>query len=199
MSEPIKAFILDRDKMSLELIVRVTKFLRHLKKEGVLTSVDYIPISEFTMKEPKTPKGKKSDVARDATMNKLGAIYNRKEGTKWSVLEVKAYKALGDIEKGDIELVGRYYAEMRKKTDDENWSKRDLLTLLNNWAGECDRARNYKFPPLKQVAYKQDTAPAGWIEHMEKKLGHRDFDTDWPGLSPCTRAEILTEMNEQRG
>jgi hypothetical protein len=45
------------------------------------------------------------------------------------------------IDPEDLDVVERYYrAESHKK---ENYCRRDLLTFLNNFPGEVDRARSW--------------------------------------------------------
>ena len=85
--------------------------------------------------QPKTP-----------TMLALGKIFHRRETTKWSKEELKALKEIGEIDPEDLKaVVTRYTSRQPEGTD---YRRRDLATMLNNWNGEVDRARNFKVPAL---------------------------------------------------
>jgi hypothetical protein len=74
---------------------------------------------------------------------RIAAMMRRKLTTHWSDKELKQYKKLykshcfDDL--SDLSLMERYYAFERKKGDNGR-HRRDLITLLNNWQGELDRA-----------------------------------------------------------
>jgi len=74
----------------------------------------------------------------------VGSWFNRRDTTPWSAKEQASWKALGDLLADDVATLGRYYNATLPKAQD--YRRRDLLTLLNNWTGELDRAR--KFNPL---------------------------------------------------
>jgi len=71
---------------------------------------------------------------------RLGKLFNRRASTNWSAKELKALKKIGDIQEEDFELIEKYYKS------ECTCLRRDIGTLLNNWTGEVDRARNYKHP-----------------------------------------------------
>lgn len=66
---------------------------------------------------------------------RLGKIFNRKPTTAWSAKETLAWKAITPIDPDDIGLVERFHATPG------TFHRKDLLTLLNNWNAEVDRAR----------------------------------------------------------
>lgn len=75
---------------------------------------------------------------------RIGRIYGRKPTTAWSEKEQKAFKDCY-LSKcfnsfADVELLERFYIAERKRGSDGH-QRRDLLTLLNNWPGEMDKAR----------------------------------------------------------
>jgi len=77
---------------------------------------------------------------------RLNALFNRRESTKWSKAELSAWKAITPIADEDFRQVERYYkARIPVATD---YRRRDLCTLLNNWNGEVDRARQFKAPSI---------------------------------------------------
>lgn len=75
------------------------------------------------------------------TQLRLARLFHRRETTPWSEKERKAFRAIGEIQNEDLELLERYYAMQFPK--DKDYRRRDLCTLLNNFQGELDRARKY--------------------------------------------------------
>lgn len=75
---------------------------------------------------------------------RVAILFGRRLTTHWSDKEVRAFRCLvkmgAFIDQSDIDLMERYYAAQRVKGD-KGIHRRDLLTLLNNWTGELDRAR----------------------------------------------------------
>lgn len=83
----------------------------------------------------------------------VNEVVGRKSTTRWGAKEVRAYKAAGldrcptaDFNE-QLELTLAYYgaqvAALRPfwgSQNDGDFRRRTLLTLLNNWAGEVDRA-----------------------------------------------------------
>ncbi len=78
-------------------------------------------------------------------MIRLGKFFNRRATTRWSAAERKALKKLTPIDPEDIELLERYYLEEIPQGDD--YRRRDLETLLNNWTKEIDRATSHFATP----------------------------------------------------
>lgn len=75
---------------------------------------------------------------------RLGALFGRKQSTKWSAKEVKALKALGKVPEEDIVLIEARYAKEGKTEEQLQYLRQDLCTLLNNFQSEIDRQRNPK-------------------------------------------------------
>ena len=73
---------------------------------------------------------------------RFNRFFGRRETTPWSKKEIAALRALGEIEPEVLAQTERYYAAKLPK--DGDYRRHDLLTLLNNWNGECDRARRYR-------------------------------------------------------
>lgn len=76
--------------------------------------------------------------------------FRRRQTTKWSAKEMKSLKAVADLQPTDeeIAILDKYYsAEIPEKDD---YRRRDVLTLLNNWQGEVDRATRWK--PVRSAA-----------------------------------------------
>lgn len=87
-------------------------------------------------------------------MLEVNALKNRGDATRWSAKEFAAFTAAGidDMDAENFaEQIGLMSAYYRASADElrEHWRakpgddfrRRDVLTLLNNWPGEVDRAR----------------------------------------------------------
>ncbi|MES2737250.1 MAG: hypothetical protein V4672_13080 [Verrucomicrobiota bacterium] len=72
---------------------------------------------------------------------RIAAIFHRKALTPWTDKEVRAFKALREISISDLEAVEAYYAANWPPCRDKNILRHDLVTFLNNFRGEVDRAR----------------------------------------------------------
>lgn len=103
-------------------------------------------------------------------MLQVNQLARRRDITRWSVKEFEAFKAAGldhcsdDDFAEQIAPLQAYYAaplaELRphwKTTGDQDFRRRDLITVLENWSGEVDRAT--KFCEFAQK--KADEAKAG--------------------------------------
>lgn len=101
---------------------------------------------EVRGKIPHTPNGgleaREKHRMLDPTGIRIAGWFGRKASTRWTPKETKALTVLLPLEQSELGLVEAYYlAELPKKTD---WRRRDLVTLLNNWPGEADRARDWR-------------------------------------------------------
>lgn len=101
---------------------------------------------------PKPPRGT-SGSQPTLEMIRIGKIHKRLPGTKWSEKEVKAFKSIRfDVE--EVELVEEFY--LAKETPGNPLFRRtSLLTHLNNWQGEVDKARSWK-GTTKHVGISED-------------------------------------------
>lgn len=110
--------------------------------------------------EPQTitsfqPPPSTSDLAKtlapDPQAVRVASWYKRRETTPWSPKELKAWRAL-KITLEDVATLEHYYTAEIPKAED--FRRRDLLTLLNNWPGEIDRARAFTPSPSQPSGYK---------------------------------------------
>lgn len=95
---------------------------------------------------PKPPKGdvvgkKNGSAPTNPVAIRIGAIFNRRSTTRWSEKEIKAFKSLGQVDENDLSTLEVYYRDNSGKPD--TYLRRDLMTLLNNFSGELDRAWAY--------------------------------------------------------
>lgn len=73
------------------------------------------------------------------TMEKIGLWFGRRPETLWTVAEAVALIENNPPE-NHIDGMGRYYTA---QIPTEDYRRRDLQTLLNNWTSELDRARKF--------------------------------------------------------
>lgn len=66
---------------------------------------------------------------------RLNALFKRRDSTKWSSKELKAFKQL-EITEEEMQLVEKFHSTPGA------YKRQGLQTLLNNWNEEVDRARN---------------------------------------------------------
>lgn len=91
---------------------------------------------------PEVPTGEADNTP---LMIRIGRFFNRRPTTRWSPSERKALKKLIPIDAEDLELLERYYLE--EIDPDDDYRRRDLETLLNNWTKEIDRATSHFATP----------------------------------------------------
>lgn len=75
---------------------------------------------------------------------RIGGWFRRKSSTAWSEKELKALKVVEKAETSseDIGVLEAYYTA--EFPADKDYRRRDIITLLNNWPGEIDRAKRWK-------------------------------------------------------
>jgi len=100
-------------------------------KAGVGVSSDLPP--------GKQPGSKKKPWQPDDLQVRLGNLYGKTK--EWSDKEKASYRK-ADIDAEEVDLIEQFYTYRR--TLPEPYTRKELLTLLNNWPGEVDRARIWK-------------------------------------------------------
>ena len=109
-----------------------------------------LPLEGGTCQERFLPKGWK-DLTKEQrkrqrvngnspAMEQIGGFFGRRPGTLWTVAEGVALLELKPTP-DEVELLAKYYAKALDRDDD--FRRRDLSTLLNNWNTELDRARTH--------------------------------------------------------
>lgn len=82
------------------------------------------------------------------SVSELGARiaewFGRRRSTVWTSKERKALKIVegSRTTPEDIDLLEQFY--QAAMPEDKDWRRRDLVTLLNNWNGEIDKARRWQ-------------------------------------------------------
>ena len=75
-------------------------------------------------------------------MIQIGDWFGRKSDTLWSLYESEALDDLGDIPEHELETMKIFYEADIPQTDD--FRRRNIETLLNNWNGELDKAAEFR-------------------------------------------------------
>lgn len=104
---------------------------------------------------PVTPNEVESEVGLKL---RLGRLFRRRDVTPWSWKEDNAFRSIMPIAEEDLAVIERYYGETIPK--DKDYRRRDLVTLLNNWTGEVDRARLRM--PKQATNGSAKPQPEGW-------------------------------------
>jgi hypothetical protein len=96
---------------------------------------------EAIVQKPEAKGGLK--VPYIGAMKEIGSWFRRRESTPWSEKEIKALKALcnGSEYPPEFDIVKARYAA---PGGDDQYRRKDIQTLLNNWNGEIDRAKEWK-------------------------------------------------------
>ena len=98
----------------------------------------------------------KKEIIKEKEMLVIESYFRRRPSTPWSDKEIQLFKKLGTIDPDDLKLMTTRYQSKDK------YLRRDLKTLLNNWHGELDRARQNniivqrKFIPLQTMTGLRD-------------------------------------------
>jgi hypothetical protein len=68
-------------------------------------------------------------------------LLGRRDTTNWTQKEINAAKPNFDTCEEDWKLLEAFYS---KRNEKDVYTRRSMETLLNNWAGEIDKARSHK-------------------------------------------------------
>jgi hypothetical protein len=95
--------------------------------------------------------GKRTKAWRPSAIQlRLGALFKMRPTTPWNEAMLKSFKKHipEDFNDEDLKQLEDYYRGLGKGPEQKDIRRRDLITLLNNFQGELDRARNWKEPAL---------------------------------------------------
>ena len=88
--------------------------------------------------------GKGSDrLPTSEQAKRVAKIMHRRIDTAWDKKEVDAYVAIGVIPEDDMAILEKYYASNWPPKTSVNHLRQNLVTLLNNFQGEIDRAKHF--------------------------------------------------------
>ena len=118
-----------------------------LANDGSSSSSSSLPSSSTSSSETKdvpTPPSlsspQRAEWVPSGLQKRFGKLFQRRESTRWSPREIAALKGLGEPSEEDLQVLEGYYA--LRIPPDRDRRRHDLLTVLNNFPGEVDRARN---------------------------------------------------------
>lgn len=124
---------------------------------------------------------------------RIADIFRRRHSTEWSEKEVLAFRAVKEsIVLADLEIVASYY-ESERALGREGIFRRELLTFLNNYLGELDRARQWESTMKRksanlsgpQTGYPEGFAAWFATEHPTRRIAE---------LSGGTRESLVAEF-----
>jgi hypothetical protein len=129
------------DDMREKTRERVRKF-RAKSKDSEPCNADVTPCNAGNTRQKQRQKAetettKNVAFAPSPLQSRLNALFKRRDSTKWSSKELKAFKQL-EITEEEMQLVEKFHATPGA------YKRQGLQTLLNNWNEEVDRARNVK-------------------------------------------------------
>jgi hypothetical protein len=116
---------------------------RETETETETESMELFPVQGIP-EEPKEPASKPWEPT--ACMLEIGSWFNRRPTTRWQKNELKAFKEIcgGDDFPPEIHIVRAFYtAKIIPDKDTRDTRRQDLVTLLNNWNGEIDKAKRF--------------------------------------------------------
>jgi hypothetical protein len=127
---------------------------------------------------------------------RIATMMHRKLTTHWSEKEYKQYKRLykdgcfNDLD--DLALMERYYAFERRRGE-HGRHRRDLITLLNNWQGEMDRAtawgeQHQLKPPPRKIIPLPPVPSAPLILSAEDEAQRERFLEQLRARNPASKA-----------
>ncbi len=82
-------------------------------------------------------------------MQRIGSWFNRQPETKWSIAE---FEALQDANPTDKEIAGMETYYLAEIPTDKDHRRTALVTLLNNWSTDLDRARRHYRETISQAS-----------------------------------------------
>jgi len=139
------------------------------------------------------PKAPKSDEAK-----KIAEIFRRRLTTEWSDHEIMAFRKIKDaIALPDLDVLHKYYESERSKGD-EGRHRRDLITFLNNYHGELDRARQWEATQKRKSSNLNGSHPAkepeGFMQWVTKT--YPTFSMTFQDISPENRRTLMKEFHD---
>lgn len=105
------------------------------------------PTSPKPPVEPSKDKGESKKLPTSFPAIRIAKLFNRRLTTEWTDKEIRAFKRISFRTEEDLEDLQLVYAYTEAQREIGGIHRRDLLTFLNNYAGELDRARAWKLNP----------------------------------------------------
>ena len=109
---------------------------------------------------PDSDSDSDTDPDSDALRSRINKWFGRREGTKWTANELKALKLIVALktQESDLQLLDFRYESKNQ------YRRKDILTLLNNWNTEIDRCKSDLQQSLPMEA--QRTKEIDWRDSL---------------------------------
>lgn len=111
----------------------------------------FAPAAPAAPRKPKKPGSRLPSEQPEpigGRMLALNAIFRREPATAWSAADVRALEDSGLLALAELDFIDAceavrafYAAKIPREIENRFWRRTTLQTLLNNWAGELDKAR----------------------------------------------------------
>jgi len=132
------------------------------------------------------PQKKRKKVKHNTElMVRVGRLKNRGSDTLWNIYEAEALLEIHIVE-DELRLLEVFYGAHINK--DRDTRRHSLETLMNNWNGEVDKARDYK-PSVRMPLKKNISEPDWWEKQYEFWLGDRPIKL-WNELNEMEQGEL---------
>lgn len=123
----------------------VAQFLNNIEQENPLSPPQggFALVSDppARIKARRTTRRNGRVTANSETMLVIGGWFGRRSTTLWSREEAAALEALGALDPEDLDVLQRFYRADHPAEAD--YRRRNVVTLLNNWNAEVDKARRW--------------------------------------------------------
>jgi hypothetical protein len=139
-----------------------------------------------SLSKSKTDQKKIRVLRSNEKMAFIGKWFGRKPETLWTVAEAVSLRDINPSRE-EVELIANY-----RDTDNE-FHRRDVSTLLNNWNTELDRARKVVCmgkEPEKIVT----TGPEGWQRSFRELIPNGPMPIQWGHIDPELKSEIIEDL-----
>lgn len=145
-------------------------------------------------------------IDKNLHLNRARMLFRMRPSTQLDSAQIRSWKKnKGVVESTSEEdwlLLEWLYAQGTGKGEAGEYRRKDLATLLGNWNGEIQRARNEAVNRgadfLKKEKRGGDPEPEGWREILVELYDDSDPEAiasaTWQGLTPAVRAQIKARM-----
>lgn len=148
-------------------------------------------------------------IDRNLNLNRARMLFRMRPSTQLDSAQLRSWKknkgAVETTTEDDWLLLEWFYAQGTGKGDPGEYRRKDLSSLLGNWNGEIQRARNEASNRgadfLKKEKRGGEVEPEGWRRILVELYDDSDPEAvesaTWEGLPPAVRAQILSRIKEQ--
>lgn len=148
-------------------------------------------------------------IDRNLNLNRARMLFRMRPSTQLDSAQLRSWKknkgAVETTTEDDWLLLEWFYAQGTGKGEPGEYRRKDLSSLLGNWNGEIQRARNEASNRgadfLKKEKRGGEVEPEGWRRILVELYDDSDPEAvesaTWESLPPAVRAQILARIKEQ--